>query len=138
MTVIETTHDIGEVVDRTGVPTTTLHVWEREGLITPVGRTGLRRQYGPEIFDRIALIVISQRSGFTLAEIAGLLDPATWRDGKGALEAKLDELKERRRELDRAITGLEHALACRHPSPLECPDFTAGLQDVLPVGQRQS
>ncbi len=125
--------DIGEVVERSGIPTTTLHVWEREGLLAPAGRAGLRRQYAPEVFDRIALIVVSQRAGFTLAEIRDLLAPDAFDEGKGQLEAKLDELRERRRELDAAITGLEHALECTHPVPTECPRFVSGLQSVLPV-----
>lgn len=125
--------DIGEVVSRSGIPTSTLHVWEREGLIEPVGRRGLRRQYGPGILDRIALIIVSQRSGFSLAEIRDMLAADAFLDGKGQLEAKLEELRERRRGLDAAITGLEHALACPHPIPTECPTFRESLRNVLPV-----
>lgn len=125
--------DIGEVVRRTGVPTTTLHVWEREGLLAPVGRAGLRRQYAADTVERIAVIVVCQRSGFTLAEIAELLRPGAFAEGKGRLEDKVAELRQRRRELDKAIDGIEHALSCTYESPLECPDFRAGLTDVLPL-----
>ena len=126
--------DIGEVVARTGVPTTTLHVWEREGLITPVGRSGLRRQYDPGVIDRIAMIVVGQRSGFSLAEIGRLLEPDAFPEsGKQALADKLGELRARRRELDLAIAGLEHALACPHAVPTDCPTFCGMLDDVLPV-----
>ena len=126
--------DIGEVVARTGVPTTTLHVWEREGLIEPVGRAGLRRQYDPAVIDRIAMIVVGQRSGFSLAELAQLLSPEDFAvAGKQALADKLVELRARRRQLDLAITGLEHALACPHPVPTDCPTFCGMLDNVLPV-----
>lgn len=125
--------DIGEVVRRTGVPTTTLHVWEREGLLAPVGRAGLRRQYAPDTVERIAVIVVCQRSGFTLAEIADLLRPGAFAEGKGRLEGKVAELRQRRLELDKAIDGIEHALSCTHESPLECPNFRAELADVLPL-----
>ena len=125
--------DIGEVVSRTGIPTTTLHVWEREGLVTPVGRVGLRRQYDHDVLDRIALIIVSQRSGFSLAEIRDLLAPDAFAEGKARLEEKLAELRERRQGLDAAIAGLEHALACPHPVPTDCPTFRASLADVLPV-----
>lgn len=126
--------DIGEVVTRTGVPVTTLHVWEREGLIAPVGRSGLRRQYAADVIDRIAMIVVGQRSGFSLAEIGALLAPDAFASsGKDALADKLDELRARRRELDLAITGLEHALACPHTVPTDCPTFCGMLDDVLPV-----
>jgi DNA-binding transcriptional MerR regulator len=125
--------DIGDVVRASGVPVSTLHVWERKGLLAPVDRRGLRRQYGPEILDRVALIVIAQRAGFKLAEIAELVADDAFDDGKDRLEAKLDELRDRRRQLDAAISGIEHALACPHPSPVECPTFRTMLRDVLPV-----
>lgn len=126
--------DIGEVVARTGVPITTLHVWEREGLIAPVGRSGLRRQYDAGVVDRIAMIVVGQRSGFSLAEIGRLLAPDAFASsGKQALADKLDELRTRRRQLDVTIAGLEHALACPHEIPTDCPTFCGMLDDVLPV-----
>jgi DNA-binding transcriptional MerR regulator len=124
--------DIGEVVEQTGVPVTTLHLWERRGLLTPTGRVGLRRQYDPAVIRTIAVIVVAQQSGFSLDEIAGLLEPGAFSDGKELLQRKLTELQARRDDLDRAIAGLEHALACTHPSPLDCPNFGAHLSDVLP------
>ena len=127
--------DIGEVVRRTGVPATKLHVWESRGLIEPVGRCGLRRQYGPDILNRIAVIVVCQRSGFSLADIAKVLAPGAFDEGKGLLEEKLTELQQRRDDLDRAIDGIQHALTCRHRSPLDCPDFHEELAGVLPVAR---
>ncbi len=124
--------DIGVVVERTGVPVSTLHLWERKGLIRPAARSGLRRQYDPDVVMRIAAIVVSQRSGFRLAEVVDLLEPEAFDQGKDLLAAKLDELHERRRELDAAITGLEHALECTAPHPLECPTFRSMLESALP------
>lgn len=128
--------DIGDVVERTGIPTTTLHVWEQKGLIEPVGRSGLRRQFDSAIIDRIAIIVVCQQAGFSLREIADLLDPATFEDGKGLLTDKLEELRSQRMALDRAIEGIQHALECSSPSPIECDGFRAHLHDVLPVTDR--
>jgi DNA-binding transcriptional MerR regulator len=129
--------DISEVVRRSGVPATTLHVWERHHLVAPVSRSGLRRVYSPDVLDTIALVVTCQRSGFSLAEIERLFEPDAFADGKGRLVEKLDELRERRAELDRAIAGLEHALACESPSPLECSKFRRELAGVLPVDRRK-
>jgi DNA-binding transcriptional MerR regulator len=125
--------DIGEVVARSGVPVSTLHVWERHGLISPAGRSGLRRQYPPSVLRVLAVIVVCQRAGFTLEEVRSILRPGAFDDGKDLLRAKLDELLERRRNLDGAIEGLRHAMACTEPSPLNCSKFLAELDGVLPV-----
>lgn len=128
--------DIGDVVATTGVPVSTLHVWEQHGLVSPSGRSGLRRQYSPDVVERIGAIILLQRGGFSLAEIATLLTPTGWSEGKGGIEAKLSELQGRRDRLTEAIAGLEHALACAEPSPLECARFRAMIADVLPVDRR--
>ncbi len=132
--------DIGEVVELTGVPPSTLHLWEQRGLVTPVGRRGLRRQYASEVVPRIGMIVAFQRGGFTLAEIADLVAA---RDGqpRAIMRSKLAELHRRRDELDVAIAGLEHALRCPEPHPMECPRFSDTASSLLPVasaGDRRS
>lgn len=129
--------DIGEVTAASGLPASTLHVWERQGLLAPIGRAASRRQYDPAVLDHIAIIVTLQRSGFTLGEIGDLLSPDAFAAGKGALQDKLNVLLEHRRELDRAIEGIEHAIACPAPSPLECDGFRQHLDGVLPVKRRR-
>lgn len=125
--------DIGQVIEASGVPASTLHVWERAGLIAAAERNGLRRQFRPDVLTRIAFIVVSKRAGFSLSEIGELFSPGAFDAGKDLLESKLDELRMRRAELDAAITGLEHAIACPEDSPLECETFTSALPHVLPV-----
>ncbi|MFV0526215.1 MAG: MerR family transcriptional regulator [Acidimicrobiales bacterium] len=125
--------DIGEVVRRSGLPATTLHVWEERGLIAPVGRRGLRRQFSADVFDRLATIVVLQEAGFRLDEIAAMLEPDAFVDGKQLLEEKLTELTDHRDRLDRAIGGIRHAIECSNPSPLECPGFRQHLDDALPA-----
>lgn len=119
--------DIGEVVRRTGVPATTLHVWERHALISVVGRDGLRRQYDEHIFERLATIVVLKDAGFRLDEIATLLEPDAFEPGKQLLEQKISELRERRDRLDDAIAGIGHAIECTNPNPFECGGFQAHL-----------
>lgn len=125
--------DIGDVIGASGLPASTLHVWERHGLISATGRNGGRRQFADDILERVAVIVLLQRSGFHLGEIVDLLRPDAFDDGKAVLEAKLARLRERRALLDAAIGGIEHALHCPEPSPLECDGFRAHLCDLLPV-----
>ncbi len=125
------TIDIGQVVRTTGVPVSTLHVWERHGLIAPVGRRGLRRQYGSDAVSRIGKIRLLQQGGFSLREIAELLSPGGVSKERHRLEDKLAELRARREQLEAAITGIEHALSCAEPSPLECPHFLAMATEVF-------
>ena len=127
------TLDIGEVTAASGLPPSTLHVWERNGLIESVGRNGLRRQYDEAVLTRIAMIVAAQRAGFTHDEIRTVFEDGGIDRERTPLHAKLDELRARRAELDAAITSLEHALECDYPSPLECPGFLGWLDGVLPV-----
>jgi DNA-binding transcriptional MerR regulator len=118
--------DIGEVIERTGLPASTLHLWERRGLIASRGRIGLRRQYQPDIFDRLAFIVLCQRGHFTLDTIVELI--ADMEVGKkGRLEEQLDRLVVQRSQLDAAIASLEHAIHCPEPLPYECPGLQAKL-----------
>lgn len=127
------TLDIGEVVKRSGLPASTLHLWERKGLIEPCGRAGLRRQYDADVLDHLAVIVVCQEAGFTLAEISQILAPEAFASGKELLSGKLEELQRKRHQLEAAIAGIEHALACPNPTPLECDGFRTHLDDVLPV-----
>lgn len=112
-------------------------MWEKRGLLHPVGRESGRRQYDNSVLDRIAIIVTLQRSGFTLKEIGDLLADDAFIDGKALLQEKLSVLIDRRQELDQAIVGIQHAIACQAPSPLECDGFRRHLDGALPIEQRQ-
>jgi DNA-binding transcriptional MerR regulator len=127
------TLDIGEVVRRTGAPVSRLHVWERHGLITPVSRAGLRRQYAEDVVRKVAVILVFQEAGFTLAEIGEVLRWGGFVEGRDLLRDKIEELTERRHRLDAALEGLRHALSCTAPSLLTCPGFAVHLDAALPV-----
>ncbi len=134
--------DIGEVVIRSGIPVSTLHVWERYGLITPASRHGLRRQYGPEVLHVIALVVVCQQAGFALEEIRAVLqdggpgeDPSRLRN---RLREKLAAVLAQRDRIDQTIAALQLAIECTHPSPLTCPVFEEHLEAVLPVPGRRA
>jgi len=116
--------DIAEVARTTGVPASTLRYYEEKGLIVSVGRQGLRRVFGPDVLDRLALIALGRTAGLSLDEIGAMFAP----DGAPRIDRKL--LAEKADELDRMISrlsamrdGLRHAAACRAPSHMECPTF---------------
>ena len=116
--------DIGEVAKRAGIPASTLRFYEEKGLVASVGRHGLRRQYDPDVLERLALIALGRSAGFSLDEIARMFAP------NGKLEVdrpmlvnKADELDLTIRKLSAMRDGLRHAAACRAPSHMECPTF---------------
>ncbi len=118
--------DIGVVIERTGLPASTLHHWERKGLIQSAGRSGLRRQYAPDIIERLAFVVLCQRGQFALESIVELM--ADIEVGtKDKLQQQLGLLIEERRGLDASIEALDHALQCPEPLPYECPGLRAKL-----------
>jgi DNA-binding transcriptional MerR regulator len=121
--------DIVEVAQRSGVPASTLRFYEEKGLISSVGRRGLRRVFGPRVLERLALIALGRAAGFSLAEIALMFG----KDGRpridrGVLAAKADELDATIRKLGRVRDGLRHAAVCPARSHLECPTFERLMQ----------
>ena len=116
--------DIAEVAQRAGLPTSTLRYYEEKGLIAPIGRRGLRRQYEAGVLERLALIALGRAAGFPLDEIAQMFAP----DGQPRIErqkllARADEIDAAIRRLSGLRDGLRHAAACRAASHMECPSF---------------
>ncbi|MEM8930762.1 MAG: helix-turn-helix domain-containing protein [Acidobacteriota bacterium] len=124
--------DIAQVTERTGLPASTLRHWESQGLIRPVGRRGLRRQYDDAALESIAYIRLGQAAGFSLTEIA------TWMRSedspeldRAVLRAKADEVDATIRRLEAVRDGLRHAADCPASSHAACPTFRALLGDAL-------
>lgn len=121
--------DIGDVARRTGLTPATLRHYEERGLIASAGRRGLRRQYDRSVLERLALVTLARRAGFSLDEIAATLGPG---DG---LSPDRVLLKARARQLDRAIRQLAalrdallHAARCEAPNHEDCPEFRRLIQ----------
>ena len=116
--------DIVEVAQRSGVPASTLRFYEEKGLITSIGRRGLRRVFEPKVLERLAVIALGRASGFSLGEIARMFAPdGRLRIDRQLLTSKADELDRTIRQLRAMRDGLRHAAACRAPSHMECPTF---------------
>ncbi len=116
--------DISEVAKRSGVPASTLRYYEDKGLVTSIGRRGLRRLFHANVLERLALIALGRSAGFSLDEIAPMLGS----EGKPKIDREL--LVTKADELDRSIQklkamrdGLRHAAVCSAPSHMECPKF---------------
>ena len=116
--------DIAQVAKRSGVPASTLRFYEEKGLITSIGRRGLRRLFDPAVLERLALIALGRAAGFSLDDIGRMFAP----DGQPRIErarlvAKAEELDLTIRRLTAMRDGLRHAADCPAPSHAECPHF---------------
>ena len=136
----------GEVAERADVNPETLRYYERKELIPKPRRSdGGFRLYDEHYVDRLRFIKRAQDLGFTLAEIKGLLDlrvddGATCRDVQARAEEKLDDVKEKIRDLQRirdALTRLAAACEGGGGPTSECPILDTmeredALNDILP------
>jgi MerR family transcriptional regulator, redox-sensitive transcriptional activator SoxR len=85
---VAASYSIGEVASRVGLSTSALRYYETLGLMPPPERASGRRRYDQGALDRLAMIDVAQRAGFTLREVGVLLaglqadTPPTqeWRD----------------------------------------------------------
>ncbi len=119
----------GELARTAGVNVETLRFYERRGLLPKPGRTvSGHRRYGAETLERIQLIKRAQALGFSLPEIAALLDAmndprATCEDVCATVQVKLDHMDRllaKLRVQRRRLLILRDA--CPHVLPFrECP-----------------
>lgn len=130
--------DIAEVAKATGLPASTLRFYEEKGLIRSNGRHGLRRQYSEAVIERLGLISLGCRSGFSLDEIGEMFSTRTSSKGpdinRDMLLMKADELDRKIKELSAMRDGLRHAAACKAPNHFECPKF---LRLLRVAGRKQ-
>lgn len=107
---------IGQVARQAEIAVETLRFYETRGLVSPAGRTASGyRYYDASIFKRLEFISKSQAIGFSLDEIARIIDEAS--QGKRpcvevrrlaaerleALDCKITQLKRYRRELSKTV-----------------------------------
>lgn len=132
--------DIGEVAKASGLPASTLRFYEEKGLIRPDGRNGLRRQYGADVLDRLALISLGRMAGFSLDELVEMFSTERLEIDRTLLLAKAEQLERKIKELGVLRDSLRHAAACSAPNHFECPKFlrllrVAGKSRFRPASQ---
>ncbi len=73
---VETGYTIGQLATAAGVPTTTVRYCERKKLLRPLERvgSGSYRIYGEEELKRLRFVRAAQAAGFSLEDIAMLLE----------------------------------------------------------------
>lgn len=124
--------DISELSKQTGIPAHTLRYYEKRGLISSLGRSGLKRTYADSVITTLNLIGLGKETGFTLDEISTVFNLT------GIPEINRDAVLEKSKSIDEQINQLikikqilEHIAICPYSSHLECPSF----QKIL-SGQR--
>lgn len=125
--------DIAKVAKLSGLPASTLRFYEEKGLITSIGRNGLRRLFDADILEKLALISLGRSAGFSLDEISRMFTPGGPEIDRQLLSAKADELDRTIKLLKAMRDGLRHAADCPAPNHLDCPTF----QRLLHVAGRK-
>ncbi|MBX6750648.1 MAG: MerR family transcriptional regulator [Micromonosporaceae bacterium] len=116
----------GQVAAAAGVNLQTLRHYERRGLLAEPERTlGGHRVYPPQTVTLVRIIKAAQRLGFTLDEVADLLDTAAHRHRRGRglqarAQAKLAEIEQKIADLVVIRDTLREAVAAGCDDPVAC------------------
>ena len=140
----------GQVAAAADVNIETLRYYERRGLIAEPARSpGGHRLYPPEVVTALRVIKAAQRLGFTLDEVAELLELGRHRHGKRVdaglqqrAAQKLTEVEERIADLaairDRLTAALEAGcddlLACASAECCPIPFEAITVRPEIPPG----
>ncbi|WP_225728083.1 MULTISPECIES: redox-sensitive transcriptional activator SoxR [unclassified Nocardia] len=115
---------IGELARRSGVSTSALRFYERQGLLTSRRTGGNQRRYPDTVLGDIAFIRAAQRLGIALGPIRDVLalvppgaagTPQVWARASACWRADLDARAAR-------LTGLREQLA--ECAECDCPSLT--------------
>jgi MerR family redox-sensitive transcriptional activator SoxR len=123
---------IGEVARRSGVTASTLRYYESLGVLAEPERLSGQRRYTADVLDRLAVVGVVQRAGFSLDEIRDLLsaadEPAAPRI-RALAASKLPEIEALIERAQAVQRWLQAASAC------ECETFEAcSLFDARALG----
>lgn len=129
---------IGQLAQAAGVAIDTVRYYERQGLLPTPARRGSYRSYQAEDVLRMRFIRRAKSLGFSLEEIAGLLQLSAQRNEdmaglKQAAQLRLSALEERIAELERVRAALQQLVkACPgHGDLASCPILAALSEEVL-------
>ena len=135
-----TTLRSGEVAKRAGVNLQTLRYYERRGLLAaPLRTLGGHRTYPVETVQLLGVIKAAQRLGFTLDEVAELID--TRRRGhitpdlRSSAESKLEGVQGKIEALIAIRKALEEVLAagCTSLEGCTCPACPIPFAELAPA-----
>lgn len=121
------TWGIAQLVEDFGVTARTIRFYEDRGLLAP-RRRGQQRVYEVRDRVRLALVLRGRRLGFSLGEIATIVDMYDAEPGEaGQLRYLLDQIAARRLDLERRRRDIDETLAELAVVTDRCRDDLAGL-----------
>jgi len=126
---------ISEAAHKAGVRTSTLRYYEEIGLLPYAQRKGGQRRYESDVLLRLAVIHTARQAGFSLTEIAVLINDvlpnptasAQWHD---LLQRKLTELNQLQTHVEQMRSLLEDVMRCHNPQLADCI-YEAGQKHAL-------
>ncbi len=125
----DATWSVGRVAKRSGVKVSTLHFYEKRGLIRSWRNAGNQRRYKPDVLRRIAVIKAAQKMGISLEDVkralAALPENRTPTiDDWATLSARWrDDLDDRIAYLERLRDSLTGCIGCGCLSLRNCPIY---------------
>jgi MerR family transcriptional regulator, mercuric resistance operon regulatory protein len=131
----------GEVAEQAGVNIQTLRYYERRGLLSePTRSIGGHRLYPPDTVALLGVIKAAQRLGFTLTEVAELIDAGRRRhpasdlrqraiDKIGEIDAKIADLQVIRSALTQMVDARCDSLTNCTCADCPIPFLTIGAAD---------
>lgn len=131
------TYTISGIAQAAGVNVETIRFYQRRGLMAePVKPLGGIRRYDETEVARVLFIKAAQRIGFTLDEIAQLLqldDGARCSEARAIAEHKLADVRQRLQDLQRIETALAQLVdrCAASRGKVSCP-LIAALQSPQP------
>ncbi len=123
---------VGRVAKRCGVKVSTLHFYEKKGLIRSWRNAGNQRRYKPDVLRRISVIKAAQKMGISLEEIKRALATLpdnrtpTARDWDKLSRLWRDDLNDRIAYMERLRDRLTGCIGCGCLSMNNCPIYNEG------------
>ncbi|CAM3212673.1 DNA-binding transcriptional MerR regulator [Vibrio diazotrophicus] len=123
--------DIATVSSESGLKPSTLRYYEKLGLIHSIGRKGLRRQYAPNVLNKLNIISLGRLAGLSLSEISTMFNENDeLAIDRVLLTQKTIEIDAQIKRLKAVRDSLNHVATCPQPSHLECPSFQKMMKSV--------
>jgi DNA-binding transcriptional MerR regulator len=121
---------IGELAERTGVPTTALRYYDELGLVRPAARSAGQRRYAASAVADVGVILFFREVGFSLAEIGRLIG-GNGPTRRKIIDHKVAELAAQQHRIEVARAALEHGRRCPAGEPMKCPRFWSIIEGQL-------